>query len=225
MILDRSEAYIGVLIDDIVTKGTNEPYRMMTSRAEYRLLLRQDNADLRLTEKGYKVGLISEERYNKFKEKEKQIEEEMNRLKNTIIKPSEEVNNFLVQCGTTPIDTGTKLSELLKRTELTYKNLEKIDKDRTELPKNVIREVEIELKYEGYIKMQEAQVAKFKKLETKALREDIDYEKIYGLSLEARQKLNKFKPLSVGQASRISGVSPSDISVLLIYLEQEKRRK
>ena len=225
LVLDRSDAYIGVLIDDIVTKGTNEPYRMMTSRAEYRLLLRQDNADLRLTEKGYKIGLISEERFNKFKEKRRKIEEEIERLKNTTIRPNKKVNEFLLDHGTNEIDTGVKLAELLKRTELTYKDLAQIDEKRNEnLPKDVIKEAEIQLKYEGYIKMQEAQVAKFKKLEQKELREDIEYKKISGLSLEARQKLDKYKPISVGQASRISGVSPADISVLLIYLEQQKRR-
>lgn len=225
LILDRSDAYIGVLIDDIVTKGTNEPYRMMTSRAEYRLLLRQDNADLRLTEKGHDVGLISDERYEKFKKKKEQIQEEIKRLKETIVRPTEEVNELLVKHGTTPLETGTKMAELLKRTELTYKALEAIDEERDlTLPKDVIKEVEIELKYEGYIKMQETQVERFKKLETKELKENIDYEKINGLSLEARQKLNKHKPHSVGQASRISGVSPADISVLLIYLEQEKRK-
>lgn len=225
LILDRSDAYIGVLIDDIVTKGTNEPYRMMTSRAEYRLLLRQDNADLRLTEKGYNVGLISEERFTKFKNKKEEILNEIERLKNTIIKPSEKVNDFLEKHGTTKIDTGVKLSELLKRTELTYKDLEVIDEGRNlNLAKDVIKEVEVQLKYEGYIKMQESQVAKFKKLEEKELKEDIDYQKINGLSLEARQKLNKHKPTSVGQASRISGVSPADISVLLIYLEQQRRK-
>ena len=225
LILDRSDAYIGVLIDDIVTKGTNEPYRMMTSRAEYRLLLRQDNADLRLTEKGYKVGLISDERYKNFQEKRRKIQEEIKRLKETIVKPTESVNELLVKHGTTPLETGTKMSELLKRTEITYRDLEEIDEERDlTLPKDVIKEVEIELKYEGYIKMQEAQVERFKKLETKELKEDIDYEKINGLSLEARQKLNKHKPHSVGQASRISGVSPSDISVLLIYLEQARRK-
>lgn len=225
LILDRSDAYIGVLIDDIVTKGTNEPYRMMTSRAEYRLLLRQDNADLRLTEKGYKVGLISEERYKKFKEKEKQINEEIERLRRTTIKPNEEINNLLVSRETMPLKVPEKISELLKRTEITYNDLKKFDLDRKELPKDVIKEVEIKLKYEGYIKMQEAQVEKFRKLERKELSENIDYQKIQGLSLEARQKLNKHKPTSVGQASRISGVSPADISVLLIYLEQEKRIK
>lgn len=223
LILDRSEAYIGVLIDDIVTKGTNEPYRMMTSRAEYRLLLRQDNADLRLTKKGYEVGLISEDRYNKFKEKSKTIENEIKRLKSTTLKPSKKLNELLVKRETTPIETGVKMSELLKRTEITYQDLACFDEKREKLPKDVIKEVEIELKYEGYIKMQEAQVEKFKKLETKELREDIIYKNIKGLSLEARQKLDKYKPLSVGQASRISGVSPADISVLLIYLEQNRR--
>ncbi len=226
LILDRSDAYIGVLIDDIVTKGTNEPYRMMTSRAEYRLLLRQDNADLRLTKKGYEVGLILEERYKKFKEKEEKIKKEIERVKALTIKPSEKVNEILVKRETSPIETGTKLAELLKRTELTYKDLEEIDETRDKnLSKDIIKEVEIQIKYEGYIKLQEAQVEKFKKLEEKELDEDIDYEKIKGLSLEARQKLNKHKPLSVGQASRISGVSPADISVLLIYLEQQKRNK
>lgn len=198
---------------------------MMTSRAEYRLLLRQDNADLRLTEKGYKVGLISKERFEKFEDKKKQINNEIERLKNTIIRPSKKANDFLVSHETSKLETGTKLAELLKRTELTYKDLEEIDEERDiKLPKDVIKEVEISLKYDGYIKMQEAQVVKFKKLETKELKEDIDYQKISGLSLEARQKLNKHKPSSVGQASRISGVSPADISVLLIYLEQQKRK-
>ncbi len=225
LILDRSEAYIGVLIDDIVTKGTNEPYRMMTSRAEYRLLLRQDNADLRLTEKGYKVGLISEERYKKFLQKKEQISNEIERLKNTVIKPSKEINELLVSRETSPLETGVKLAELLKRTEINYEDLKQFDSDRPNLSKDVIKEVQTELKYEGYIKMQEAQVERFKKLEGKELREDIDYQEIKGLSLEARQKLNKHKPSSVGQASRISGVSPADISVLLIYLEQERRGK
>ena len=225
LILDRSEAYIGVLIDDIVTKGTNEPYRMMTSRAEYRLLLRQDNADLRLTEKGYKVGLISEERYKKFLQKKERISNEIERLKSTVIKPSKEINELLVSRETSPLETGVKLAELLKRTEINYEDLKQFDSDRPNLPKDVIKEVQTQLKYEGYIKMQEAQVERFKKLEGKELREDIDYQEIKGLSLEARQKLNKHKPSSVGQASRISGVSPADISVLLIYLEQERRGK
>ena len=223
IILDRTQGYIGVLIDDIVTKGTNEPYRMMTSRAEYRLLLRQDNADLRLTEIGHEIGLISDERYKKFKEKEKNIKNEIERLKKLTVKPGEEVNKLLKDNGTSELTTGTKMSELLKRTELNYEKLAIIDKERPNLTKQEQEEVEIQIKYEGYIKMQEAQVKKFKKLEEKILPEDLDYEKIKGISLEGRQKLNKFKPHSIGQASRISGVSPADISVLLVYLQQMKK--
>ena len=223
VILDRTQGYIGVLIDDIVTKGTNEPYRMMTSRAEYRLLLRQDNADLRLTEIGHDVGLISEERYQKFLTKKANIEKEIQRLKNTIVKPTEEVNKLLIDCGTSPLTTGTKMAELLKRTELDYEKLASIDPERPELTLQEKEEVEIQVKYEGYIKMQEAQVEKFKKLETKMLPENIDYEDIKGISLEARQKLDKIKPLSIGQASRISGVSPADINVLLIYLQMKNK--
>lgn len=222
VILDRSQGYIGVLIDDIVTKGTNEPYRMMTSRAEYRLLLRQDNADLRLTEIGHEVGLISDERYQKFLNKKANIEKEIQRLKEETVKPTEKVNELLKKYGTTELSTGIKMSELLKRTELDYNKLAPIDENRPELTLQEKEEVEIQIKYEGYIKMQEAQVEKFKKLETKLLPEDLDYEQIKGLSLEARQKLNKFKPRSIGQASRISGVSPADISVLLIYLQVNK---
>ncbi len=225
IILDRSQAYIGVLIDDIVTKSTAEPYRMMTSRAEYRLLLRQDNADLRLTEIGHEIGLISDERYEKFLQKKAEIEKEVERLKHTNIKPNQENNEFLAKCGTTPILAGTKLSDLLKRTELTYSNMKEIDKDRPELERQVWEEVEIMVKYEGYIQMQKKQVEGFKKMEEKILPEDINYEEIKGLRLEARQKLNKIKPYSIGQASRISGVSPADISVLLIYLEQRKTKK
>ncbi len=222
IILKRSDAYIGVLIDDIVTKGTNEPYRMMTSRAEYRLLLRQDNADLRLTEIGYNIGLISEKRYNQFIKKKENIEKEISRIKSKTIKASQETNKLLEEYGTNPITNGTKLSELLKRTELSYEKLESLDENRPILTKQEKQEVEIQIKYEGYIKMQEEQVEKFKKLEEKSLSEDINYEELKGLSLEARQKLNKLKPTSVGQASRISGVSPADISVLLIYLAQKK---
>ena len=225
IILDRSMAYIGVLIDDIVTKGTNEPYRMMTSRAEYRLLLRQDNADLRLTEIGHEVGLISEERYKKFLEKKENINKEIERLNKTTIKPTEKVNDFLQKNGSSTISNGVKIAELLRRTELTYEKLGEIDIERPELPKEVAEEVEIQVKYEGYLKLQEAQVEKFKKLETKKLPEDIDYNELKGLRIEARQKLNKIKPTSVGQASRISGVSPADVSVLLIYLEQLKRKE
>ena len=222
IILDRTDGYIGVLIDDIVTKGTNEPYRMMTSRAEYRLLLRQDNADLRLTDIGYKVGLISEERYQRFLTKKANIEKEVDRLKSTIVKPTQKVNEFLIKNNTTELSTGTKISELLKRTELSYGTLFEIDENRPELSELEKEEVEIQVKYEGYIKMQEEQVQKFKKMEQKILPEDVDYETIKGLSLEARQKLNKHKPHSIGQASRISGVSPADISVLLIYLQIKK---
>ena len=225
IILDRSQAYIGVLIDDIVTKGTNEPYRMMTSRAEYRLLLRQDNADLRLTEIGHEVGLISDERYSKFLDKKNKIKQEIDRLKKKTIKPTEKVNEFLRKHGSSEISNGVKLSDLLKRTELTYENMSDIDDERPELPRDVAQEVEIQVKYEGYIKLQEEQVEKFKKLEKKLLPEDICYNDIKGLRIEARQKLDKIKPTSVGQASRISGVSPADVSVLLIYLEQLKEEK
>ena len=224
VILDRSQAYIGVLIDDIVTKGTNEPYRMMTSRAEYRLLLRQDNADLRLTELGHEVGLISDERYEKFLNKKRNIENEIERIKKLTIKPTEQVNKLLEENNSSKIKAGVKLADLLKRTELSYEKLSEIDPERPELSKAEAQEVEIQVKYEGYIKMQEEQVKKFKKLEDKKLSEDINYDDIKGLRIEARQKLNKVKPLSIGQASRISGVSPADVSVLLIYLEQQKRK-
>ena len=219
VILDRTQGYIGVLIDDIVTKGTNEPYRMMTSRAEYRLLLRQDNADLRLTEIGHDVGLISDERYERFLNKKENIDKEIKRLKETVVRPTEKVNKFLEEHGTTRLQTGSKMSELLKRTELTYKDLEEIDENRPELDLAVKEEVEIQVKYEGYIKMEEEQVEKFKKMENKKIPEGIDYSSIKGLRIEARQKLDKIKPKSIGQASRISGVSPADINVLLIYLQ------
>ena len=222
VILDRTQGYIGVLIDDIVTKGTNEPYRMMTSRAEYRLLLRQDNADLRLTEIGHDVGLISDERYKRFLDKKSHIEDEIKRLKSTIVKPTDEVNEFLVSVGTSPLSTGTKMVELLKRTEITYENLAAIDKNRPELNLQEAEEVEIQVKYEGYLKMQEQQVEKFKKLEEKLLPEDICYDDVKGIRIEARQKLEKLRPRSIGQASRISGVSPADISVLLIYLQAKR---
>lgn len=224
VILDRSQAYIGVLIDDIVTKGTNEPYRMMTSRAEYRLLLRQDNADLRLTEIGHEIGLISDKRYSDFLNKKNNIENEVERLKNTVVKPSDNVNLLLEKCNSSKLTTGIRMSELLKRPEITYKALSEIDAERPKLTDQEAEEVEIQVKYEGYIKLEEAQVEKFKKLEAKKLDENIDYEEIKGLRLEARQKLNKIKPISVGQASRISGVSPADISVLLIYLEMKNRK-
>ena len=225
IILHRSDAYIGVLIDDIVTKGTNEPYRMMTSRAEYRLLLRQDNADLRLTPIGHEVGLISDERYKKFLQKKENVKKEIERISNLNIKPTKEVNEFLTRNNSTPIKHGVKLLELLKRSELSYENLKEIDEDRPDLSKQEQEQVEIQVKYEGYIKLQLKQVEKFKKLETKMLPEDMDYNNLQGISLEARQKLDKFRPLSIGQASRISGISPADIAVLLIYLEQRKRSK
>ena len=222
LVLHRSDAYIGVLIDDIVTKGTNEPYRMMTSRAEYRLLLRQDNADLRLTEKGHEIGLISDKRYEEFKKKKENIEKEIERLNKTTIKPTEKVNKFLEEIRTSKIEVGVKLAELLKRPELNYEKLAAIDENRPQLKSAEKEQVEIQIKYEGYIKLQEKQVEEFKKLEKKLLPENLDYNNIKGISLEARQKLNDYKPSSVGQASRISGVSPADISVLLIYLEQNK---
>ena len=226
LILDRSQAYIGVLIDDIVTKGTNEPYRMMTSRAEYRLLLRQDNADLRLTEIGHDIGLISDERYNKYIEKKENIEKEVDRLKSTIIKPTDKVNEFLQRNNSSEISTGVKLSDLLRRTELTYDLLAEIDENRPEnLTRAEKKEAEIQVKYEGYINLEEKQVEKFKKLEDEKIPSNIDFSEIKGLRLEARQKLNQIKPLSVGQASRISGVSPADISVLLIYLKALKNEK
>ena len=222
IILHRWDSYIGVLIDDIATKGTNEPYRMMTSRAEYRLLLRQDNADERLTAIGHEVGLISDERYEKFKQKMERIDDELERLKNTNIKPTKEVNELLKSLNSSEITTGIKEIELLKRSEIKYKDLKKID-DKIPILNDVEEEeVEIKAKYEGYIKLQMAQVEKVKKLENKLLPDDLDYLNLKGISLEARQKLDKFKPHSIGQASRISGISPADISVLLIYLEQRK---
>lgn len=223
LILDRSQAYIGVLVDDLVTKGTKEPYRMMTSRAEYRLLLRQDNADLRLTPIGYAIGLINEERYKLFDNKKKLIEDEIARLEKTVVPPSEEVNSFLESKGSSKIISGIKLAELLRRPEVLYEDMAVIDPERPELSHAVREQVEISVKYEGYIKRQMQQVEQFKKLENRKLPENIDYKEVYGLSNEAKQKLNLMKPESVGQASRISGVSPADISVLLIYLEQRKR--
>ena len=221
LILDRSDAYIGVLIDDIVIKSTKEPYRMMTSRAEYRLLLRQDNADLRLTDIGYKIGLINERRYKKFIDKKKNIETEIERLQNTHVKP-EIANIVLAKYQSSLVNFPQKLSDLLKRTELNYNILEEIDENRPNLKKEEKEQVEIQIKYEGYIKLQKDQIEKFKKLENKLLSQDFKYDEILGLRLEARQKLDKFKPTSIGQASRISGVSPADISVLLIYLETRK---
>ena len=221
VILDRSQAYIGVLIDDLITKGTNEPYRMMTSRAEYRLLLRQDNADLRLTEIGYEVGLISKERYEALREKKKMIYGEIERLNKTTIGATQAVQKLLEENGSTLLQSGTTLAELLKRPELSYDKLEEIDTERKELPEAVCEQVNINLKYEGYIKRQERKVIQFKKLENKKIPESIDYNDVYSLRKEALQKLIEYRPSSVGQASRISGVSPADISVLLIYLEKK----
>ncbi len=221
-ILDRSDAYIGTLIDDLTVKGTNEPYRMLTSRSEYRLLLRQDNADLRLTPLGYKIGLISEERYQKFLAKKEAIEKEIERANKTVIAPKEEVNALLEANNSTKIKSGVKLSELVKRPELDYKILAPIDKTRPVLDKYVEEQAYIQLKYEGYIKKQLEQVEHFKSLEKKKIPDNIEYATIHGLRLEARQKLDKIRPHSIGQASRISGVSPSDINVLLIYMQTLK---
>lgn len=220
VILDRSQAYIGVLIDDLITKGTNEPYRMMTSRAEYRLLLRQDNADLRLTKIGYETGLIDNKRYNKLLEKERLIEEEIERIKNLNIGVKEEVQKILEENGSTLLQSGTTMAELIKRPELSYDKLKLADKGRPELPDDVKEQVNIAVKYEGYIERQLRQVEQFKKLENKKIPEDINYDEVYSLRIEALQKLKELKPASVGQASRISGVSPADISVLLVYLEK-----
>jgi tRNA uridine 5-carboxymethylaminomethyl modification enzyme len=225
LILDRSHAYIGVLIDDLVTKGTKEPYRMMTSRAEYRLILRQDNADERLTETGYRTGLINEERYEDFKKKYSEIYKETERLKNIIVAPSKEVQAFLEKKKSAPIKSGIRLSELLKRPEIDYLSLKEIDTDQPELEKHIRESIEIRIKYEGYINKQLEDIRRFKKKEEKFIPEDIDYDAIKGLRLEAIQKLKRYKPLSIGQASRISGVSPADINVLIISMEVGKRKK
>ena len=225
LILDRSEAYIGVLIDDLVTKENFEPYRMMTSRAEYRLLLRQDNADLRLRKKGYEVGLITKEQYDYVCKKEKMIEEETKRIKNTMVGASKDIQEFLERRGSSSLKTAASLAELICRPELDYELVSEIDPKRKPLPEDVIEQVNINIKYEGYIERQMRQVKQYKKMETRKIPEDIDYEDIDSLRLEARQKLIKFKPVSVGQASRISGVSPADISVLLVYLEHYKEKK
>ena len=222
-VLDRSEAYIGVLIDDLVTKGTNEPYRIMTSRAEYRLVLRQDNADLRLTERGYEVGLIKKDRYDRFLNKKEVVAAETERLSRIIIRP-EEINDYLESVGSTPIKNGTSIMELMKRPQVTYDSLAFVDRDRPQLSEHQKTMMEVQIKYEGYIKKQEQQIEKFRKLEDRKLPQDFDYDSVEGLRIEARQKLNSFRPLSVGQASRISGVSPADINVLLIHLEKMRRR-
>ena len=220
IIIDRSQGYIGVLIDDLVTKESHEPYRMMTSRAEYRLLLRQDNADLRLTKIGYEVGLIDEERYQNLLKKEKMIEEEIERAEHTNIGTSDKVQKVLESFGSTPLNSGTTLAELIRRPELSYDKLSEIDENRPELPYDVEEQVNINIKYDGYIKRQMRQVEQFKKLENKKIPEDINYDEIQSLRIEAKQKLNEIRPASIGQASRISGVSPADVSVLLVYLKQ-----
>ncbi len=220
LILDRSQAYIGVLIDDIINKESREPYRMMTSRAEYRLLLRQDNADLRLTEIGHEIGLISDERYNRFLEKKQSIEKEIKRVNGVNIAPSEKANDLLTSLGTAEISTGAKLSELIRRPELTYDLLAPIDEARPELSDEVREQVNIQIKYDGYIKRKLKQVEQFKKLEEKKIPEDINYDEVMGLRIEARQKLAAVRPVSIGQASRISGVSPADVNMLLVHLER-----
>lgn len=223
MIVDRSEGYVGVLIDDLVTKGTKEPYRMMTSRAEYRLLLRQDNADLRLTEKGYKAGLVPEERYQRFVAKRQAIQDEMERLKHIYVGTSEKVQAILEAKGSTLLKSGIALAELLKRPEMEYHDFDDVDTERPDLTEDVIEQVMIELRYEGYIKRQQQQVEQFKRLEKRLIPEDINYNEVASLRLEAKQKLEQVRPISMGQASRISGVSPADISMLLVYLEQRNR--
>lgn len=225
LILDRSEAYIGVLIDDLVTKENHEPYRMMTSRAEYRLLLRQDNADLRLRKKGWEVGLIDDETYHKLQEKERRIQEEIERVEHATVGGSAEVQSLLESLNSTLLKSGTTIAELIRRPELNYKVLASIDKERPELPEDVCEQVEINIKYDGYIRRQMKQVEQFKKLEQKKLPEDINYEDVGSLRIEARQKLEAYRPVSIGQASRISGVSPADISVLLVYLESRSGHK
>ena len=222
LVLTRSNSYIGTLIDDLVTKGANEPYRMMTSRSEYRLVLRQDNADERLTPVGYEIGLISEQRYQKFLQRQEMKKAEINRLKNTSIAPNDELNEILVSRETAPLATGIKEYTLLKRPQLNYSIIKKFDENAPNLPNDIVEQIEVEIKYEGYIQKQLKQVEQVKKLESKALPSDFDYKEITGLRLEAQEKLNKIKPLNIGQASRISGVSPADISVLLIWLATKK---
>ena len=224
IILNRSDAYIGVLIDDLVTKGTNEPYRMMTSRSEYRLLLRQDNADLRLTEIGHSVGLVSEERYNKYLERKKSIEKEIERIKNLQITNKKEVNKFLVSLNSTELKKPISLYELIKRPELDYFKVQILDLERPELSFDVQEEVNTMSKYEGYIEKQLEQVKQYRKFEKRIIPENIDYSNVHGLRIEAIQKLNKIRPMNIGQASRISGVSPADVSVLLIYLEHKSKK-
>ena len=219
MILDRGGSYIGTLIDDLITKGCTDPYRMMTSRSEYRLVLRQDNADIRLTPIGHKIGLISDERYAAFCKKQEQIKEEMRRVKNLSIPLSDELQNILVSRGTAPLKTGCKMIELLRRPQITYADLAPVDKERPDLPYEVFEQVEISIKYEGYIKKQEAQIKEMRRIEAKKIPDDIDYTKLKGLRLEAVEKLSKVRPENLGQAGRISGVNPADITALNIILE------
>ena len=222
-VLDRASSYMGTLIDDLITKGASDPYRMMTSRSEYRLVLRQDNADERLTPLGRKLGLISDRRWEKFQKKQEQKQAELKRVQRTTLPPSEELNAILVSRGTSPVSTGVKLADLLKRPQITYQDLEPVDKERPDFPQAVLENVEIELKYEGYIKRQKADIAEMRRLEQKALPGDVDYSQVQGLRLEAGEKLNRVKPENIGQAGRISGVSPADISVLLIWLAARER--
>lgn len=225
LVLDRASSYIGTLIDDLVTKGANDPYRMMTSRSEYRLILRQDNADERLTPIGRKIGLVTDSRWESFLERQKIKAVEMKRIENVVFSPSEELNNILVSRETSPVTSGVRMIDLLKRPQIDYKCLESLDTGRPNISESIFSQVETEIKYEGYIKKQIAQVEQMRKLESKKLPTDVDYKTIIGLRLEAQEKLNKVKPLNIGQASRISGVSPADISVLLIWLAQRKNRK
>lgn len=222
MILDRASSYIGTLVDDLITKGVTDPYRMMTSRSEYRLVLRQDNADERLTPIGREIGLIGEDRWQKFQEKQAQKEQERKRVEKLVFSPTEELNALLVSRGTTPVTSGVHMSDLLRRPQITYDSLAPVDKDRPDYPEAVFENVEIEMKYEGYIRRQKADIAEMRRLEKKLLPRDMDYEKLEGLRMEAREKLQKVRPANIGQASRISGVSPADISVLLIWLAKEE---
>ena len=225
LILERSDAYIGVLIDDLVTKGTREPYRMMTARAEYRLTLRQDNADLRLTQMGYDIGLVTKEKYERYLYRKENIEKELKRIKEIKINPTAENNEILERLGTTPIKNTQTLEELIRRPELGYDAVKEFDPERPELRRDIIEQVEIEIKYSGYIKKQNIQIGQFKKLEKRYLEKDLNYEEVQGLRNEAREKLMKIRPESIGQAARITGVSPADINVLLIYLERKRREQ
>ena len=222
MVLDRASSYIGTLVDDLVTKGCSDPYRMMTSRSEYRLILRQDNADIRLTPIVYKIGLISKERFDGLNQKIAQINAEIKRISTLNMSPSQELNDFLSEHGTAPLSTGCKMADLIRRPQLNYAMLEKFDANRPELSFEVCEQVELQIKYEGYISKQLLQIEQMRKLEQRKLPKDTDYSQIRGLRLEAAEKLNKVKPISIGQASRISGVSPADVSLLIVWLEQRK---